>query len=466
MASYALVLAIANLLPFLAFGGGGFSVDLIHRDSPESPLFDPTSTPLSRLRSAVERTRARADYFNIATARAVLLKRPININDVNYDTDHNIQSEIFPNSFEYLMKLYLGTPAEETLAIADTGSDLIWVQCEPCDECYHQKPPLFNPQSSSTYKVVSCNADACSVLPQSGCGSGTLCQYQYVYGDQSYVLGNLATETFSFDSGARSAGRRRVQVPKVMFGCTHESNGTFESAGGGLVGLGGGQLSLITQLGDAIDHKFSYCLPPFDKNSSSRLNFGSMATVSGPGAVSTPIIRGDPETFFFLNLEQISVGDGKNDSVIAVKPRQSTGSITWTQGNIIIDSGTTLTLIDDESLQSLVRKLTKIISLPKVSDPLGVFSLCFDVSGATSSEISNNVPDITFHFSGADVVLKPLNSFVKTEENTLCLAFVSSGEIGGGGNNIFGNIAQQNFNIGYDLRSRKLTIAPADCTNI
>ncbi|KAK8940671.1 Aspartic proteinase CDR1 [Platanthera zijinensis] len=372
-----------------------------------------------------------------------------NVAQQNFNIADNFYSEITPGNFEYLMSFYLGSPAEKIVAIADTGSDLIWIQCKPCDECYHQKAPLFDPQASSTYKVVSCNTDSCSALPQGSCGSASQCEYNYKYGDGSFVDGFLSSETISFDT----TGGRRVQFPKSLFGCTHSSKGTFDENDAGLVGLGGGQLSLIRQLGSAIDNKFSYCLPSDQTNAKSSLNFGSSAVISGSNAVTTPLISGTPDTFYFLNLEQISVA---GQGAISVKPA-SPGRA----GNIIIDSGTTLTLIDDDTLQSVESKVKSSVDLKQVTDPSGDFSLCFDVSGAGGNV---KFPDITFHFSGgAPVVLHQSNAFVHSAQNTLCLALISSGRIG---INIFGNVAQQNFNIGYDLGAMTLTLAPTNCANL
>ncbi|KAG0457954.1 hypothetical protein HPP92_022821 [Vanilla planifolia] len=380
------ILSAAVLLPMLALAGGGFSAELIHRDSPKSPLYDPKSTPSSRIRAAAERSRARADYFREAIRKA----KP------KEDSSDNFYSEIISNNYEYLMSFSLGTPAKKIIAIADTGSDLIWVQCSPCDECYQQNAPLFNPQKSSTYKPISCKADSCAVLSESFCGTDSLCEYNYGYGDGSVVDGFLATETVGFHSDGGSP----VQIPTTIFGCTHQSNGTFDESDAGLVGLGGGKLSLIRQLGSV-----------------------------------------------YKAGKSVSVGNTGSSGL----------------GNIIIDSGTTLTMIDEVTLQSVESNVKRSVNLPQVQDPNGVFSLCFDVSIAGSDA---SFPDITFQFSGgASVVLHQSNSFLESSQNVLCLAIISSGAPGSGVN-IFGNIAQQNFHIGYDLDAQKLTLAPADCSNL
>ncbi|XP_020593019.1 aspartic proteinase CDR1-like [Phalaenopsis equestris] len=429
-------------VPFLSpSSAAGFSVDLIHRDSPLSPFYNPSSSPHSLLRASFHRSRRRAAYF----LRAASLTPPLH-------------SEIIPNSFEYLMKFSIGTPPTKTLAIVDTGSDLNWVQCTPCKECYAQHLPLFDPSASSSYKPVPCSDMSCSALPQYGdCFSQSNCNYEYSYGDRSYVIGELATETFSFDTA--DADSHLVHVKNIIFGCTHESNGTFDAMGAGLVGLGGGQLSLITQLGDAVDNKFSYCLPPLNNKSlSGRLNFGAKAVVSGPDAVITDLIFQQTDSYFFLSLEYISVA-GDSETIAFKSARNGSQE----EGNIIIDSGTTLTLIDDDTLQFLITKLSEVVKLPQVSDPEGMFNLCFDVSETKEVE-DGNLPDIIFHFSGADVVLKPLNAFIELDEKTLCLAMISSGGVGGV--SIFGNVAQQNFNVGYDLSAMKLTLEPTDCAAV
>ncbi|PKA50112.1 Aspartic proteinase CDR1 [Apostasia shenzhenica] len=440
-----IISAAAALLPMLASGNGGFSVDFIHRDSLKSPLHDPASTHSSRLRAAADRSLARAVYFRDAIRRS---RSPAA--DIPADAAENFYSDIIPDSGSYIMSFYLGTPAKKILAIADTGSDLIWVQCKPCGECYKQKAPLFDPKASSSYKTIPCDSDSCSALPQSSCGDSNQCEYNYAYGDRSFVDGFLSSETIGFDS----TGGRPVQIPKTLFGCTHRSGGTFNQDDAGLVGLGGGKLSLIRQLGSAIDGKFSYCLPSQSQTSAtSKLNFGSNAVVSGSNAVTTPLIPGFPDTFYYLNLEQISVAGQ------AVAVGKSSDKLAVAEGNIIIDSGTTLTLIDDATLQSVESKVASSVSLPKVNDPNGIFSLCFDVSGAGNNA---KFPDITFQFSGgAAVVLHQENAFMEAAENTVCLAIISSDIVGG--INIFGNIAQQNFNIGYDLTAMKLTLAPTDC---
>lgn len=145
------------------------------------------------------------------------------------------------------MNISIRTPPVVLIGVADTGSDLMWLQCKPCKECYKQKPPLFGPKRSSTYKTLTCASPYCSALEKSKrCESDiNLCGYNYTYGDKTFTVRNLAVENFAIGD---STSRSPVTLPNVVFGCGHNNGGNVEEAESGRVGLGGGSLSLISQL--------------------------------------------------------------------------------------------------------------------------------------------------------------------------------------------------------------------------
>ncbi|CAN1729587.1 Aspartic proteinase CDR1 [Linum perenne] len=304
------------------------------------------------------------------------------------------------------MNISLGTPPVQILAIADTGSDNIWTQCKPCTNCFVQNAPLFDPASSSTYKTVPCSSKACSSLQNEGAfcvENDPVCHYQVGYGDgQSHTEGDLALEMLTLGS----TDGKRIPFPKTLFGCGHDNSGTFSPNGSGIVGLGGG---------------------------------------SGGGVVSTPLISHPTEpTFYFLNLVGISVGEKKI-------PLQTGSSL---KGNIIIDSGTTLTMLPTKFFSQLSNAVeSQIVGGKKAEDPQGDLSLCYVGS-------SLKVPRITVHFQGADVELPPSNVFIQVSDTVTCLAFQGSDN-----GSIYGNVAQQNFLIGYDIQKRTVSFKPTDCAH-
>ena len=233
-----------------------------------------------------------------------------------------------------------------------------------------------------------------------------------------------------------------------MFGCGHNNDGTFGEAGSGIIGLGGGPLSLVSQLNNSIGGKFSYCLVPTENsNITSKINFGDNGLDSGNGVVSTAMVAKDPSTFYYLTLEGISVGNKR----FAYKA--SSKAVASNEGNIIIDSGTTLTFLPPEFHADLVSALEKAIDAERVSDPKDGLGVCF------RSKDDIDVPIITAHFTGADVKLKPINTFARMDDDLVCFSMIPSESLA-----IYGNLAQINFLVEYDLKAKKVSFLPADCT--
>jgi hypothetical protein len=165
--------------------------------------------------------------------------------------------------------------------------------------------------------------------------------------------------------------------------------------------------------------------------------------------VSTPLFQ-DPShetSHFFLKLEAISVDDSKI-------PFSSSSSASG-EGNIVIDSGTTLTLLEQSFYSELEGAVDKVVGRERVTDPQGNLTpLCYKVSASEDFK----TPNIIMHFSGADVKLEQNNAFLRGSQETLCFAFAPS-EI-----TIYGNVAQSGFLVGYDLKRKTVSFRPTDCT--
>ncbi|KAI3834751.1 hypothetical protein MKX03_003478 [Papaver bracteatum] len=437
------LLVVLFLSVSISVHGNGFSINLIHRDSPDSPFYNPLDTFTDRFQKAVHRSMHRANYLSSSALSAA---------GGHGNGNDTIRARVIANNGEFLLNISLGTPPRQVLAIMDTGSDLTWVQCKPCSQCYKQTTPIFDPKMSSTYTNVPCASRTCESFHDVTC-QGKLCQYGVAYGDQSYSEGNLAFETLSFDS----TSGRSVKLPRIAIGCGHNNAGTFSHHGTGIVGLGGGGFSLVSQLGSRIESKFSYCLLPFDSSHSSKLNFGSHAEITGSGVVTTPLISSYDETkqtFHYLSLEGISVNENK-------VPFQSTSTEVnnkahhqkqEVEGNIIIDSGTTLTLLPSSMYTEFESEMMKAIDAEPIQPPEGL-SLCY----ADSQSLS--LPNITVHFTDADLELEPRNAFALAADGVVCLLFVPTNSVP-----IYGNIAQINFLVEYDVEGKKVSFKKTDCT--
>lgn len=401
-------------------GHNGFTTSFFHRDS----LLQISSLSYyDRLTNAFRRSVSRS---------AALLSRAATTTVV-------VQSPIAPGSGEYLISVSIGTPPVDYIGIADTGSDLTWTQCLPCQKCFNQSRPIFNPLKSSSFRHVPCTSQFCHALDVANCGVQGICDYSYTYGDQTYTKGDLGFDKITFGSSSVNS----------VIGCGHQSGGGFGYASG-VIGLGGGELSLVSQMSQnaAVSRRFSYCLPTLLSHANGKINFGQNAVVSGPGVVSTPLVPKNPNTYYYMTLEAISIGNECHMADMSSK-----------QGNMIIDTGTTLTILPKELYDGVVSSLLKIVKARRVEDPGGFLGLCFaayDKSGGLG------IPIITAHFAGgADVKLLPVNTFMKVAKNVSCLTLTAASPRDGFG--IWGNLVQTNFLVGYDLEVRRLSFKPTIC---
>ncbi|KAJ7949814.1 Aspartic proteinase CDR1 [Quillaja saponaria] len=358
------------------------------------------------------------------------------------------QSAITAGKGHHLMKVSFGNPPQDIYGIIDTGSDLVWAQCLPCDNCYKQINPKFDPQKSSTFKEIPCDkSKQCHQLDTAVCSSSNVCNYTYGYGGGSLTQGVLAQEAITFTST-----QGQPISYNIVFGCGHNNTGTFNDQEMGLIGLGGGPISLISQLGDSIGgKKFSHCLTPFytDPHITSKMSFGSGSEVLGDGVVSTTLVAKQDKTPYFVTLEGISVGN------TLVPFNNSTQTLS--KGNMFIDSGTPPIILPEDFYNRLVVEVRNQIQMePIENDPELGPQLCYK----TDKNLEG--PILTAHFDGgADVELTPTQTFIPPpKDGVFCLSMTNTtSDVG-----IYGNFAQVNYLIGFDLDKGVVSFKQTDCT--
>jgi len=357
------------------------------------------------------------------------------------------QSPVGANLGHYLMELSIGTPPFKIYGIADTGSDLTWTQCVPCNNCYNQLNPMFDPTKSSSYTTISCDSNLCHLLETGVCSPQKQCNYTYAYASASITQGVLAQETVTLSSTAGTS----VLLKGVVFGCGHDNKGGFNDHEMGIIGLGGGPASFVSQMGHSFGGKrFSQCLVPFHTDVSvySRMSFGKGSEVSGEGVVSTPLVAKDDKTPYFVTLLGISVGNtylhynGSSDNVVE-------------KGNMFLDSGTPPTILPTQLYDRVVAEVKNQVAMePTVDDPDLGSQLCY----GTKHNLRG--PMLIFHFEGANVTLEPIQTLISAKDGVFCLGFTNtSSDVG-----IYGNFAQSNYLIGFDLEAQVVSFKPLDCT--
>ncbi|KAG6503051.1 aspartyl protease family protein 2-like [Zingiber officinale] len=373
-----------------------------------------------------------------------------------------VESGVTLGSGEYFIDVFVGTPPRRFSLILDTGSDLNWIQCLPCHDCFEQHGPVYDPASSSSYRNVSCSDHRCGLVsspdPPRPCrGQDQACPYFYWYGDRSNTTGDLALETFTMNLTGVGEFRR---VDDVIFGCGHWNRGLFHGAAG-LLGLGRGPLSFASQLRSLYGHIFSYCL--VDRNSdlsvSSKLIFGEDDDVRrNPFLNYTTFITGKDnpaDTFYYVKIKSIRVGDEE----LAIP------AVTWDiakdgSGGTIVDSGTTLSYFAGPAYERIKEAFAEKVKYPLVTD-FPVLDPCYNVSGVGKVE----VPEFDILFAdGAVWSFPPENYFIRLEsEEIMCLAVLPTPQ---SPLSILGNYQQQNFHIVYDMKNSRLGFAPTRCAEM
>ncbi|KAJ7945152.1 aspartic proteinase nepenthesin-1 [Quillaja saponaria] len=407
----------------------GFRVTLQHVDSGKN------LTKLERIQHAMKRGRNRLQRLNAMA----LVATP----------ESQLQTQVHAGDGEYLMNLAIGTPPVAFSAVMDTGSDLIWTQCKPCTQCYKQPTPIFDPKQSSSYSKMPCSSNLCGSVSSSSCHDDG-CEYAYIYGDYSMTQGIMATETFTFGESGNN-----VSVPNIGFGCGEDNEGDGFSQGGGIVGLGRGSLSLVSQLKEP---KFSYCLTSTDDSKTSTLSMGSLASMSSTQkTITTPLITNPSQpSFYYLSLEGISVGGTKLPLDKLTFDLEDDGS-----GGLIIDSGTTITYLEESAFRILKKEFISKTKLPLDTSGLTGLDVCFYLPSDHSSQ-KLKIPKLVFHFKGGDLELPGENYMVVDSDlGVACLAMGAASDM-----SIFGNMQQQNLLVLHDLKKETISFVPTQCDQL
>ncbi|KAK3011860.1 hypothetical protein RJ639_010521 [Escallonia herrerae] len=345
----------------------------------------------------------------------------------------------------YVVTVELG--GRNMTVIVDTGSDLTWIQCQPCKLCYNQQEPIFNPSLSTSYQAVPCNSSSCQSLELTTgnfgvCGNDPpTCNYLVSYGDGSYTRGELAHDRLILGT---------TPVDSFIFGCGRNNRGLFGGASG-LLGLGRSDLSLISQTSDMFGGRFSYCLPSTETEASGSLILGGDSTVyknSTPVTYTRMVPNLQLSTFYFLNLTGTSIGG------VAL---QAPG---FGKGEILIDSGTVITRLPPSIYRAMKTEFLKQFTGFPTAPGFSILDTCFNLSGY--EEV--NIPTIRMHFEGnaeLAVDVTGIFYFVKTDASQVCLALASlsyEDEVG-----IIGNYQQKNIRVIYDTKEEQLGFAKETC---
>ncbi|KAG8091111.1 hypothetical protein GUJ93_ZPchr0011g28103 [Zizania palustris] len=361
-----------------------------------------------------------------------------------------LHGDVYPTG-HYYVTMNIGDPAKPYFLDVDTGSDLTWLQCDaPCQSCNKVPHPLYRPTKS---KLLPCANSLCTALhngqsPSKKCTSQQQCDYQIKYTDNASSLGVLVTDSFSLPL------RNSSNVhPSLSFGCGYDQqvgkNGAAQATTDGLLGLGRGSVSLLSQLKQhgITKNVLGHCL---STSGEGFLFFGD-DMVPTSRVTWVPMARSTSGDYYSpgsatLYFDRRSLG---------MKPME-----------VVFDSGSTYTYFAAQPYQAIVSKIKGGLSksLKQVSDPS--LPLCWKGQKALKSvfDVKTDFKSLQLSFGKNSVMeIPPENYLIVTKIGNVCLGILD-GSAARLSFNIIGDITMQDQMVIYDNERVQLGWIRGSCS--
>ncbi|KAI0519625.1 hypothetical protein KFK09_007079 [Dendrobium nobile] len=396
---------------------------VVHRHGQCSSL--PSQKKLSHV-EILRQDQHRVDYIHHRAGNSTARLNPITS---SLFAGVPVESGIPLNSYNYIVTIGLGNPIEYFSVLLDTGGILTWIQCVPSDNCYSQKDPIYDPTKSSSFIKIPCKSNYCTDLIQFGCSSIDTCLYEANYADGSYTKGSFIQDTLTFSSDT---------ILNFHYGCGHNNSGSFGQVDG-LLGLGRGPVSFISQTAQFYNKVFSYCLP----SGTNKIGY-LLLGCSIPGVMYTPMLTNpNLPSLYFLNLIAISVQGTR----LNLSPTIFTGPGT------LLDSGAVISRLPPTAYFALRDTFRKYMTNYTMAPPFEFLDTCYDFTNFENIYL----PQIDLIFDGdVTVTLDSTGIIFASSISQMCFAFAQNDDdskvvvIGNAQqrrNNIV--IDEQNFQIGF-----------------
>ncbi|CAI9087922.1 OLC1v1022123C1 [Oldenlandia corymbosa var. corymbosa] len=339
----------------------------------------------------------------------------------------------------YIVRVKIGTPGQTLLMAMDTSNDAAWIPCNGCVGC-PASTTVFDSAKSTSFQNVGCGVAGCQQVPNPSCLANT-CSFNMTYGGSS-IAANLSIDTFRLAADP---------IPSYTFGCLQKATGNSVPPQG-LLGLGRGPMSLLSQSQSLYQSTFSYCLPSFKG-----LNFTGSLRLGPTGQPknikTTPLLKNPRRSsLYYVNLVGIKVGKKVVDipaEALAFNPTTGAGTI--------IDSGTVFTRLVQAAYVPVRDEFRRRMGNATVSS-LGGFDTCYNVPVT--------VPTITFMFSGMNVTLPQDNFLIHSTAGTITCLAMAEAPVGNVNSvlNVIANLQQQNHRILIDVPNSRLGVAREACS--
>ncbi|KAF5725546.1 hypothetical protein HS088_TW23G00270 [Tripterygium wilfordii] len=436
---------------------------MIHRDLPH--ISGTSSKSPDRIKQLIENDNARQKIMQHRLSRGRMATEVDRSDEVLMPKYASLAAIPMRSAADYGMGQYfvsfrVGTPPQKFVLIADTGSDVTWMNCHyACTQsvCPDKRPNIgriFHARQSPSFKTIPCSSDTCKIdlarsFSLTKCHQPDApCAYDYRYADGSSSMGFFGTETVTV--GLHN--RHKVRLHDVLIGCTQWMNGTFHDSDG-VMGLGYNTHSFAVKVAEKFGNMFSYCLVDHlsFSNVSNFLSFGRPKEGPFEKMKYTELLLGVVDPFYAVKLSGISIGG----EMLNIPPEVWEVDV---ERGTILDSGSSLTMLTypayDTVMAAFEVRLTKIERKKLVNGP--PLEFCFESEGYWKKKF----PKFAFHFVNGAQFKAPVKNYVfEVAPGVSCLGFLPTP-----GHTVIGNIMQQNHLWEFDLANNRLGFMRSTCT--
>ncbi|KAJ9695003.1 hypothetical protein PVL29_010477 [Vitis rotundifolia] len=388
-----------------------------------------------------------------------------------------VKTSLFPHSYGgHTIPLSFGTPPQKLSFVVDTGSHVVWTPCTThytCTNCSFsdaapKKAPIFNPELSSSSKILGCRNPKCvntsSPDVHLGCprcnGNSKNCshacpRYRLHYG-RGASSGYFLLENLNFPAKT---------IHKFLVGCTKSAARLPTSVA--FAGFGRTMFSLPMQMGVK---KFAYCLNSHDYDDTR--NSGKLVLDYSDGKTKglsyTPFLKNPPDFpfYYYLGVKDIKMGNKRLRIPSKYLAPGSDG-----RGGLMIDSGFAYGYMTGPVFKIVTNELKKQMSKYRRSleaETQSGLTPCFNFTGHKSLEI----PDLIYQFrGGANMVVPGMNYLLMARLETsivACFPMVTDAgnntmEFTPGPSIFLGNSQHVDYYVEFDLKNERLGFRRQTC---
>lgn len=352
--------------------------------------------------------------------------------------------------------MMVGDPPKPYFLDVDTGSDLTWLQCDaPCVRCSKGPHPLYRPKKNG---LVPCKDQLCASLHASThqnqeCESLDQCDYEIQYADHWSSVGVLVSDTFPLRLTNSSLVR-----PRLAFGCGYDQQGpgaNLRTPTDGVLGLGSGQSSLISQLKEQgiTQNVIGHCL---SRRGGGFLFFGD-DLVPSYGMTWAPMHRISYRNYYSPGKASIFLGN----QTLGVKQPQP----------VVFDSGSSYTYFAHQPYHQLLTAMKDDLHKKPLKEAVEDPSLPMCWKGAKPFK---SLMDVTKYFNSLfmnfvtarkaiQFEIPPENYLIITKLGNACLGILNGTEVGLKDLNIIGDVSMQDLMVVYDNEKQQIGWTRVNC---